>query len=237
MVSRASLPLCQQHHAYASISIWEEDACGSLEDMWQFARSSCCPPSAYAAWDDEDSDAPLYIFCKHDSAAAATVRNHHRMLLAIFRDRFVLVDVRMQKQTCKIEIVTEVCNVVRIEHLLMDGPMSSWYHPCCNEEMSGTCEEAMEHMRDCIMWECIHTPPQMLHAWDDERTLAFAMSQHARVAGDSCKVPRNLDCHILRKIFGNVQREPAPCIMSTFQLLDWMACLFYGRHFANICPR
>lgn len=209
-------------HGYASIVFCEEkDALATLEDLWMFASNSLF-------FGEEGGKSLLYIFRKD----SGTCRNH-RMLLALFRHQFVMVDVRLQKNVCcSIEVVTEICSTVRIEHLLMEGPMSSWYHPCCNDEITGTCEEAIEHMRDGVRWECIHTPHLRKADWD-EHTLAFAMSQHERL-GALSTVPPKLDCNILDHIFRMVQREPAPPAMSTFQLLDWLRWAFYESHFLNI---
>lgn len=195
------------------------DASATLEGMWTFA-------STHLFGGDDDA---LFIFLCKDPLQAS---QRHRMLLAILDDRVVLVDVRLEDgNTCKVEVLTDIINLHSIQHLLMEGPMARWYHPCCNSDMPGTCEEAIEHMHDVVQWECVRTPPLLLDTWD-EHTTAFAMSQHGRL-GECSTVPRTLDCGVLQKIFSMVQREPVPDQMSTLELLDWLACTFYGDRFAK----
>ena len=207
----------------------------TFEAMWAFAGRSMVR--------EKEGDV-LYVFEKqhdlfpdHDEEDMLDQRQqHHRMLFLICEDRVVLIDLcyfasqqghgQQQKNQAlvKMEVhVNEGGDLRVIENLLMEGPMATWYHPCCNDRMlHWTCEEAMAYMQDCVKWQCVQTPAQLDADWD-ENTLAFAMSQHARL-GEESTVPRHLDCSTLQRIFAMVQREPLPPVMSTFELLDWLAC-------------
>lgn len=211
LVRKNAMCRCQ---AYVAVRLQDvHGGQGMLASMWAFARGSMF------------GDDNAFLLRKVDDGAISA---NHRMLLAVLSDRMVLVDARIEHEDvdavmCKMEVLTdESRNLTRIEHFLMEGPLASWYHPCCNRGMRGTCEEAIDRMQVGIVWECVHSPSVADEAWDD-KTLAFAMSQHARLGKDStvCKM---LDCHVMHKIFGMSRAESVPQRMNTLELLDWLAC-------------
>lgn len=218
--------LCRSH-AYVVVQNDADDVHHQeqmLASMWYFARR--------LMFSSAGCD---YLFSKRSTSSSS---KDHRMLVAVAGHKVILVDVRIQREQeqqvlCRLEILTEESrNMLRMEHLFMEGPLASWYHPCCNQWMTGTCEEAIDIIQQNVIWECVEMTPPLQRgkqegcssssSWDDV-SLAFAMSQHPRLGADAT-VPGRLDCHILKQVFAMAKGQGVPPAMNTFELLDWLAC-------------
>lgn len=222
-----------------SITARDSALLATVDGLWRFVKDSMmksCDPSI------------LYMFRKVKDAQKGP--SHHRMMVAVFEKHVAVADVRLEWKTrdnprsilvqraeentnhfvCHLDLFTETRDPQKLQHLMLEGPLASWYHPCCcpfrilpdgdcREDVQ-TCEEAADFIQHQVMWECCKHPVANLSDWDDT-TLAFAMGKHSRLGKDSI-IPDAFDDSILRRIFRHCKTESYPSRICTKDLLAWL---------------